>query len=428
MLTSIAVFSATYLLLITEKFPRYIIAMIGALLAIVFGVLTMDDAIHFVSWETIGLLLGMFIIIKVLEDGNFFNFLAVKVMELSKFNVKTIYFIFPLLTALLSGFMDSITVLLFFTILTINLCKMFELNPVPLVIGEVCTANIGGSATLVGDPPNVIIGSILHYTFTDFVSNLGLIALVATIAVTTYFFIVNHKDLKNAKVLSTEEKKQIINNNKITDKNSIKVGLISFIIAITLLILHPLINQLVGFHINASIATLLPAFVCLIYFGDKSEEILKSIDGVTLIFFIGLFIVIGGLEKSGAITLISNSILNLSNGHREALPLLLIFGCGLISAIVDNVPMALTMSYILMNMIGTSPDLIPMQHNLVWSLASGLDIGGNMTPIGASANVMAYTILQKNKISVGWGKWMKLAVPSTLIALLISAVGIYSKI
>lgn len=143
MTTAITVFSITYLFLILEKIPRYIVSMVGALIVIISGVLSMEDAIHFISWETIGLLLGMFIIIRVLEEGNFFNYLAVKIMELVKFDIKKVYFIFPIITAILSGFMDSITVLLFFTILTVNLCKMFEINPVPLVIAEVCTSNIG---------------------------------------------------------------------------------------------------------------------------------------------------------------------------------------------------------------------------------------------------------------------------------------------
>lgn len=187
MTTAITVFSITYLFLILEKIPRYIVSMVGALIVIISGVLSMEDAIHFISWETIGLLLGMFIIIRVLEEGNFFNYLAVKIMELVKFDIKKVYFIFPIITAILSGFMDSITVLLFFTILTVNLCKMFEINPVPLVIAEVCTSNIGGSGTLVGDPPNVIIGNMLGYTFNDFVMNTGPIALIATIVVTIFF-------------------------------------------------------------------------------------------------------------------------------------------------------------------------------------------------------------------------------------------------
>lgn len=417
MTTAITVFSITYLFLILEKIPRYIVSMVGALIVIISGVLSMEDAIHFISWETIGLLLGMFIIIRVLEEGNFFNYLAVKIMELVKFDIKKVYFIFPIITAILSGFMDSITVLLFFTILTVNLCKMFEINPVPLVIAEVCTSNIGGSGTLVGDPPNVIIGNMLGYTFNDFVMNTGPIALIATIVVTIFFFILNYKSIKNAKVITDVEKETILEDNKITDEKYVKVGLAAFIIAIAMLVLHPIINKALGFNINASCSTLLPAFICLIYFGNKSEEILKSIDSVTLLFFMGLFIVIGALEKTGVIAKISNYIINLSGNSGITLSIVLIIGCGVISALVDNVPMALTMTYVLMNILNSSPELMTMKNDLVWSLALGLDIGGNMTPIGASANVMAYSILEKNNIRIGWGRWLKLAVPPTILAL-----------
>ena len=183
----------------------------------------------FVNWETIGLLFGMFIIIKILEDANFFNFLAIRIMQKANFDVKKIYLIFPLLTGLLAAFMDSITVMLFFTILTINLCKMFEIDPVSLIIAEVCTANIGGSATLVGDPPNVIIGNLLGFGFNDFVKNTGPIALIATIVITVFFFFLHRKSLKKAKKLTWEEQTELLRENTISDKRLVKVGLIGFI-------------------------------------------------------------------------------------------------------------------------------------------------------------------------------------------------------
>lgn len=428
MTIALITFSATYILLMLEKLPKYLISLIGALIIIASGVLSLNDAMSFVSWDTIGLLLGMFIIIKVLEEANFFNFMAVKIMEKLNFDIKKIYIVFPLITALLAGFMDSITVLIFFTILTINLCKMFDINPVPLVIAEVCTANIGGSGTLVGDPPNVIIGSVLNYTFSDFVRNTGPIAFISTIVVTLFFFLINFNKLKSIKKLNEGEKEQLILENKITNLKYVKIGGLSFIFAIVFLVTHHLLNEMFGFHIYASIATLLPAMVCLSLLKEESDNILRSIDGETLLFFIGLFIIIGSLEKTGVISVIAEKIIKLSNGNPILLSLSFIWICGIISAVVDNVPMALTMSYILLSIINQNPDLALCKDDFVWSLTLGLDIGGNMTPIGASANVMAYSILEKNKIHVGWKKWLMLAIPATIIALIVSTIGIYIKL
>jgi Na+/H+ antiporter NhaD/arsenite permease-like protein len=429
MILALIIFGITYLLIMLEKIPRHIVSLIGALAVIITGLLTMEDAMKFVSWETIGLLLGMFILIKILEDANFFNFLAVKIMEKVNFDVKKIFFVFPLLTGFLAAFMDSITVLLFFTILTINVCRMFNVNPIGLIIAEVCTANTGGSATLVGDPPNVIIGNLLGYGFNDFVKNTGPIAIVATIAITVFCFLLSLKSLKKADQLTEEEKRDLLQNNAIKDPGLVKIGLIGFISAIIFLILHVELNHLLGININASIATLLPALICLIFLGAaKAEHVMKNIDGETLLFFIGLFVVIGGLEKTGALKLLSEYIVTLSGGNGILLAILFIWISGLASAFVDNVPMALTMAYILLDIIATNPALAPLKANLAWSLAMGLDIGGNGTPIGASANVMAYSIMQKNQIKVGWGRWIKEAAPATIIALLIVTVGIYLKI
>ncbi|KRQ87489.1 Inner membrane protein YbiR [Caloramator mitchellensis] len=421
-------FSVTYLLLILEKFPRFLISLVGAIIVIATGVMTLDDAVHFISWDTIGLLLGMFIIIRILEEGNFFNYLAVKIIEKLNYNIYSIYFVFPLVTAILSGFMDSITVLIFFTILTINLSRIFNLNPVPLVIAEVCTANIGGSATLVGDPPNVILGSLLGYGFNDFVINNGPVAFVSTVFVALYFLIIKKGEIKNASKLTEDAKIKLLEENKITNPKYIKIGTISFGFAILFLVFHHLLNKIFGFNFYASISTLLPALISLLFIKDDAENITRTIDGETLLFFIGLFVVIGSLEKTGAISYLANKIISFSNGNITILILLFIWGCGVISAIVDNVPMALTMAYILKSMLATNPELAAFEDNLVFSLALGLDIGGNMTPIGASANVMAYSILEKNKYHIGWFNWIKLAVPPTLLALLISSIGMLSKL
>jgi Na+/H+ antiporter NhaD/arsenite permease-like protein len=235
--------------------------------------------------------------------------------------------------------------------------------------------------------------------------------------------------LRRAKKLTKEEKQELLNSNTISDKRLVRIGLIGFISAIVLLTLHLEINKYLGSNVTVAIATLLPALLCLIILGtEKAEHVMKHIDGETLLFFIGLFIVVGGLEKAGALKYLSEYIVHLSGGNGIMLAVLFIWISGFASAVVDNVPMAVTMAYLLLDMISTNPELAPLKANLAWSMAMGLDIGGNGTPIGASANVMAYSIMQKRKVKISWGRWIKEAVPATIIALVIVTIGIYIKI
>jgi len=422
---SLIIFILTYVVIATEKVNRTVVAFLGALSLLVFKVFNLEQAISYISWETIGLLFGMFLIVAALSDSGFFSFLALKVARLLKYSPTKLFIVFPIITFFLSGLMDSITVMLFFAALTFELCAFLKIDPVPLVITEVILANIGGAATLVGDPPNVILGLKLGFFFNDFAIHNGPITLIAGAAALLYCFLVNMKQLKFVKYISKEELNEMDPYAAITDRRELKVALVTFIIAILLLITHASIEKFLHIPITVPLASMIPAFIMLVVLGKKSETVIKKVDFEVILFFIGLFVVVGGLEHTGIIKIMANFITNAFQNNHAGLLSALLWGSGFASGVVDNVPFALSMAYVLADIAKVA--VAPALAIMVWATSLGTDIGGNFTPIGASANVVAYTAMEKKGTTIGWGRWLKLAAPATFIALAISNILIYVK-
>ena len=424
-IVSLVIFLATYIIIATEKVNRTVIAFLGALLLIVFKVFTLEDAIGYVSWETIGLLFGMFIIVATLSDSGFFTYLALIVARMLKYSPLKIFLVFPIITFLLSGFMDSITVMLFFATLTFELCKMLKMDPIPLVITEVVLANIGGAATLVGDPPNVILGLKLGFFFNDFVVHNGPITIAAAAAALGYCFLVNRKKIKTAGNVPLDEIKKMDPASAITDKKEFKAGLIAFAVAVILLTTHTYIEQYLHIPLIVPLASMLPGFVMLVFMGKKAEKIIAKIDYEVILFFIGLFMVVGGLEHSGVIKVIADFVSNTFKDNPAALLSTLLWGSGIASGVIDNVPFALSMAYVLADLAKVIT--VPALSIMVWATSLGTDIGGNLTPIGASANLVAYSAMEKKGTIIGWGRWIKLALPASILALMVANLLIYVK-
>ena len=424
-LIAIIIFILTYIVIATEKVNRTIVSFLGALLLILFGVFDINDAIGFISWETIGLIFGMFIIVAALSDAGFFTFLALKMAKWLKYSPTRIFIFFPIMAALLSAIMDSITVMLFFAALTYELCKMIKINATPLIITEVIMANIGGTSTLIGNPPNVILGLKLGFYFNDFVVHNGPIVLVAGAVTLFYCFMVSRKSLIPSEEISKEELKTLDPNDAIEDKKQLKVALGAFGVAISLLVSHVYIENSLHIPLTVPLATMIPAFIMLVILGKKSEEIIEKVDFEVILFFMGLFMVVGGLEHTGVIGTIAGSITNLFKDNHTGLLTGLLWVSGIASGIVDNVPFSLSMAYILENINQYAG--LPALSIMLWATSLGANIGGNFTPIGASANLVAYTAMEKKGHSIGWGRWLKLAIPATLIGLVIANIGVYIK-
>ncbi|MBM3705634.1 MAG: hypothetical protein FJW66_03815, partial [Actinobacteria bacterium] len=236
MLIALIIFIITYVAIITEKINRTVVAFAGALALIMFKIFTLNEAITFVNWETIGLLFGMFVIVTALSQAGFFTYLALVIAKWLKYSPTKIFIVFPIITGFLSGFMDSITVMLFFATLTFELCRMLKIDAVPLIITEVCLANIGGSATLVGDPPNVILGLKLGFYFNDFVIHNGPIALVAGAACLFYCYMVSKKSLVSGSGISVRELELMVPEEAIVDRKKMKTALAAFGVAVLFLI------------------------------------------------------------------------------------------------------------------------------------------------------------------------------------------------
>jgi Na+/H+ antiporter NhaD/arsenite permease-like protein len=333
--------------------------------------------------------------------------------------------VFPLLAGLLSAFVDSITVMLFLAALTIEIAKILKIDPVPLVVGEVVIANIGGSSTLVGDPPNVILGTQLGFGFNDFAINNGPIAIVATLFAVGVLFLMQRKNVAPSDAIDTSKLSAIRPERTITNKWLLRLGLGALFAAVALLITHEYIQQVWHIPITVPLAALIPAFFLLLIGGQETEGTLKKVDYDVLLFFIGLFVIVGGLEKTGVIGMFANGLVSFAAGNNAALMFLLLWGSGFASGVIDNVPFALTMSYVIKDM-SVVPSILATSL-MVWTVSLGTDIGGNLTPIGASANVVAYNSLEKHGTRMGWVRWIKIAAPPTLVALVLCNLLLYVK-
>jgi Na+/H+ antiporter NhaD/arsenite permease-like protein len=419
---AILVFVLAYVAIASEKFPRQWVALLGGSLLILFGILTPSEALGYISWETLGLVAGMFTLIAILVQAGFFTWLAMTALRKVNYHPVPLFIIFILLAAFLAAFMDSITVMLFLSALTLQLCLLLNIDPVPLVIAEVCAANTGGAATLVGDPPNVILGTTLGFNFSDFAANTGPIALIGALILTTYFFLANRKALKNAHVAMTPDMIEKIEElqSEPLHAHLTRVGLTGFFMAVGILIFHIPLSNLTGLPINSAVAALIPAGIALIALrDDQRKKTLLKVDGESILFFAGLFVMIGGLEKVHLFETLAEDLAAITSGP-NSLILALHWGPGLASGIVDNVPLALAMTFVLKD-LAAIPGM-PALGLMTWSLALGVDIGGNLTPIGASANVVAYSYMEHNHGSIGWKRWILIAVPPTILVMIVASI------
>lgn len=428
MFFTLFIFVLAYIMIASEKFPRHWVSLFAGGLLIVFGILSPFEAFSYINWETLGLLAGMFFLVSVLQEAGFFSWLAMKSLKRFNYHPVSLSAILIIFAAVMAMFMDSITVMLFLSALTLQLCRLLKLDPVPLIIAEVCAANTGGAATLVGDPPNVILGTTLGFSFSDFVTHTGPISAIAALLLLGMFYITNRKILMNAHSLLTEETISEIESlhDEPLHAHLTQVGLIGFLSSVILLVVHKPLGEWTGIHINAALAALIPAAFSLLALGnaDRRKTLLK-VDSESILFFAGLFVLIGGLEKIKLFESLADGLATLMSSNQNGLVMALHWVPGLASGIVDNVPLALAMSYVLKD-LAQIPGM-PALGLMVWSLALGIDIGGNLTPIGASANVVAYSFMERNHGSIGWKRWLGAAVPPTLLIMVFASFAVMAK-
>lgn len=425
MVAAIVIFVIAYAVIVSEKFPRHIVALVGGSALLIFGVLSPTEAFTYVNWETLGLLTGMFALVAILHEAGFFTWLAMTAVRKVNYHPSYLFVALLILAAFLAMFIDSITVMLFLAALTLQLCRLLKLDPIPLIIAEVCAANTGGAATLVGDPPNVILGTTLGFNFADFATHTGPISAIAAIMLLLVFYFINRKSLREAHAALTNEAVLEIEalHRDPLHMQLTRIGLIGLGAAVVLLIFHIPLSHWTGLHINAAVSALIPAIIATLVLprldrGNIFRKLLRE-DAESLIFFAGLFVLIGGLEKVHLFEMLADSLAVSTADNHLGLVMALHWGPGILSGVLDNVPLALAMSYVLEDLAATPG--MPALALMVWSLALGVDIGGSLTPIGASANVVAYSFMERHHGPVGWKRWLLIAVPPTILAMLLAS-------
>ena len=444
---ALIIFLAMFVLIILEIWDRHLITLGCGLLTLIlvfgFGMHSMNavwetlnvksifttafwyaagessEASSGINWQTIIFIAGMMIMVEGMARVGFFRWLCMRLAKLVKYQVIPIFVTFMVLSFVLAMFIDSITVILFLAAVTIELSKLLEFNPVPMILSEIFCANLGGSATMCGDPPNIIIGTSLGFTFMDFIKNTGLIAVVALVLVVVYFYFIFHKELKKNGAAKKDPSQYPDPAEAITSKSGFIASSVIFLCAVVLLVTHAqtgLTVSTIGVCIAA--ATLLAA-------GKEGPGLLKKIDYETLLFFIGLFVVVGGLEQTGVLKILAGIIEKVSGGNIALMIAIIVIVSAVASAFIDNIPFAATMIPVITNLAATTQGIDITV--LSWALAMGTDIGGSATPIGASANVVGIATAAKEGHIIKWGRYCKAMAPATAIVIAVSLVMIYVR-
>ncbi|MDE5558665.1 MAG: citrate transporter [Ruminococcus sp.] len=441
---AVVIFVAMFILIVMDKIERHYVTLGSGILTlvVVFGICMRSgtaiwDTIALkgfatkdfwyqvteseskgINWATIIFIAGMMVMVEGMAKAGFFRWLCMKIAFLVKCKTIPVFITFMIMSAVLSMFIDSITVIMFLAAVTIELSQLLKFNPVPMILSEIFCANLGGSATMCGDPPNIIVGTSLGYSFGDFLTNTGLVAGISLIVSIVFFYFVFRKELVSENSANIDISKLPKPSEAITNKRDFIASTVIFGCAVILLVTHSIT------HLTVATIGLFIAIVTLIAFAKDALELLKKVDYKTVVFFIGLFIVVGGLEETGILEIIADFIEKISGGDAKLMIVIILWVSAIASAFVDNIPFAATMVPVIQSLAATSGVALP---TLAWTLSIGTDIGGSATPIGASANVVGTSVAAKNGYPIGWGKYCKKLAPATVIVLAISTAYIFMR-
>ena len=420
-LISAGILILAYIFIAMEKIPKVTIALLGAGITIVLGlvsqiktvggVLNPHYFVNFIDFNVIFLLVSMMIIVNITTRSGVFTYLANELMKATKGHPVVILAALGVFTAVVSAFLDNVTTVILILPITFAIARKLDIDPIPFLLTEVFASNIGGTATLIGDPPNIIIGSAAGFSFMDFINNLtGVIAIILFTVIA--FLSIMFKSKLHADDAKMKEISEIDNSKTITDKNL----MIRSMLVLGLVILGFVTHDIT--HIETCVAAMLGASVLLLF--EKPTDILKDVEWNTIFFFIGLFIIIGGVEASGGIKLMAEWILKVTQGSQEATSMLILWGSGLISGIIDNIPYTATMSPMLVEIQRSMGEVYTTP--LWWSLSLGACLGGNLTIIGAAANVIVSENAAKEGHPIAYLRIMNYGVAVVIMSLIISTV------
>ncbi len=413
-----AIFLAIYALIVTEKIHRTLAALLGASLVILLKLVDQREAFAFVDFNVIFLLAGMMIIANVMAKTGVFQWIAVEAVRRAEGQPYRLLLLTSVITAIVSAFLDNVTTVVLLTPITFFVAQRLGTSPVPFLISQVIASNIGGTATLIGDPPNIIIGSQMGKDFNDFLVNL---TPAATAALVVYLILARwlfRDELRAAtSVLEPNDIARLVEEErKIVNVPLMRISL--GVMALT--ILGFLFSRALGLE-GATIA-MTGAVVLMIVAREDVHEIFNTVEWPTLFFFIGLFIIVGAVVKAGIISDLARTVLSWTGGRTDLAALAVLWMSGFISAIVDNIPYTVTMVP-LIQQLGQSVDREP----LIWALALGANLGGNATIIGASANVVVASMSEARGYPITFVQYLRYGVPATLATLVVATIDIWIR-
>lgn len=425
-LVSASLLILAYIFIALERIPKVTIALLGGALTIVLGLVSQTKAlgdginphyfINFIDFNVIFLLVSMMVIVSITTRSGVFNWIANELLKFTKGHPVKVLCALGLFTAVTSAFLDNVTTVILIMPITFAIAKKLDIDPIPFLLTEIFSSNIGGTATLIGDPPNIIIGSAGGLSFIDFIKELTPVILVIMCVVLTILAFIFRKKL-HASQDKMDEVAKIDNSHTITDK----ALMIRSTLILALVILGFMLHDIT--HIETCVVAMLGASILLIF--EKPNEILQDVEWNTIFFFIGLFIIIGGLEASGGIKLMAEWILKVTQGSQAATSMIILWASGVISGIIDNIPYTATMAPMLVEIEKTMG--ATYAYPLWWALSLGACLGGNMTIIGAAANVIVSENAAKSGHPISFMRFLKYGVGVVAISLLISTAYIYLR-
>ena len=430
MIISGAILLIAYVFIASEKIQKSIVALVGASLTMLLGLLPFKGAVdpqtgeyvksvfEYISFDVIFLLIGMMIIVHIASKSGVFKWIAIELLHLSKGHPKSVLFALALFTAVASAFLDNVTTVVLIMPVTFVIAKEFDTDPVPFLITEVLASNIGGTATLIGDPPNIIIGAKAGLSFMDFLNELTLIITIIFAVVVGMLIFMFRKQLK-----ATPEKMEHIanlsNKHTITDKKL----MIRSLITLALVILGFMTHDMTG--IPAYVFAVAGASFLLLF--EKPKEIYRDVEWLTIFFFIGLFIIIGGFEANGGIAFLAEGLIKLTHGSLSLATMFILWGSGILSGIIDNIPYTATMAPLIAQVQHTIPYAGEGHNPMWWALSLGACLGGNLTIIGAAANVLVSETATTKGHPISFMRFLKYGALSTIVALSLSSAYLWIK-
>jgi Na+/H+ antiporter NhaD/arsenite permease-like protein len=416
---AIGIFLAAYALIVSEKIHRTITAMIGGALILALGIVDQDTALHHIDFNTLGLLVGMMIIVNTTAETGLFKSIAVLAVRLAKGEPIRILLLLSAITAVGSAFLDNVTTVLLMVPVTFSITRQLQVNPLPFLFTQILASNVGGTATLIGDPPNIMIGSAVpELTFTAFIVNLAPIALAVMAVYAVLFHFLFRRGLRTTEALK-QSVMELDAKSFITDEKRLVQSLV--VLGLTLLgfFAHSLL------HLESATVALAGAFLLLLMTGEHAmEEALRKVEWTTIFFFVGLFVLVSGLIETGVIARLAEQAVELTGGHPTAAAMLILWLSAIASAFLDNIPFVATMIPLIQEMgqMGVS-HLEP----LWWSLALGACLGGNGSLVGASANLIVAGMAGKEGYPIRFWSFLKYGFPFMLLSVAMAGVYVYLR-